>query len=173
MGLGSVSGTINGSDNTGNRLLIDGPALGFDFQIGGPIGADLLLHGTISIKSISGPIINGTKVPNNYTFDEGMIGAGLTKYLNHNFFLTGNVGLGNYSLSENSRSSSSATTTSDRGLSYQVKAGKEWWISGKWALGLAFTYSSTSVNSQSGTVSEHWNSNRYGIMLTGTCFKNH
>jgi opacity protein-like surface antigen len=173
MGLGSVSGSIYGSDNSGNKLLIDGPAFGFDAQIGGPVAKDLLLHGTISVKTIAGPTINSIKVPDNYSFNEGLLGMGLTKYLQHNFFLTGNVGLGNYSLSETSKNSSSGTITSDRGFSYQVKAGKEWWVTSKWALGLAFTYSNTSINSQSGSVSEHWNSSRYGIMLTGTFFRNH
>ncbi len=169
IGLGSVSGGIYGSDNSGNKINVDGPAFGLDFQIGGPIKEDLILHGTISAKSISGPTINSVKVPDNYSFGESLLGIGLTKYLNHNFLLSGTIGIGNYSLSQNSSSSSAPSISSDRGFSYQAKIGKEWWVSSKWALGAALTYSSTSVNS----AGEQWNSNRFGIMLTGTRFKNH
>lgn len=170
MGLGSVSGSIYGNDNSGKTITVDGPAIGFDFQMGGRIAENLMLHGTISVKSISGPTINSIKVPDNYSFGEAMIGGGLTKYFNHDFFFTGNIGAGNYSFST---TSSSETFSTSKGLSYQFKAGKEWWISKKWALGLSFSYSNTSLTDHSGGGNEQWNSNRYGILLTGSHFKNH
>ena len=51
----------------------------------------------------------------------------------------------------------------------QLKAGKEWWISKRWGLGIAFTYGKTFVhNGPRDGEEEKLNSNRFGILLNAT-----
>jgi hypothetical protein len=130
------------------------------------ITKNLILHGTITAKVVSGPQINGTTLSSDYSLSESMVGAGITHYTPRNFFISGNLGLGKFSFSQ---ITSSATSTNDattkNGLSILLKAGKEFWISKELGLGLAVTYGKTMVNSTEGSYTEKWNSNRFGVLL--------
>jgi hypothetical protein len=159
--LGAPLGSIHGKDNSGTVLNITGTGGSFDLQIGGSIQSNLFLHATIISKVISGPEINGIKVPDRYSVNETVIGAGLTKYLAQNFFLTGNIGSGKFTLEDGNQ-----TSSTDNGFSFQIKAGKEWWIAKKWLLGISAQYSQTSLTSNpGGGIEEKWSSGRFGLML--------
>src|SRR5689334_9075082 len=97
MALGPAFGDINAKDNMGQALSISGTGTGFDIQIGGVVQENLILHGNILIKSITGPTVNGIKMSEKYSVGESVLGVGLTYYLPTNFFLTGNIGSGNFS----------------------------------------------------------------------------
>jgi hypothetical protein len=59
--------------------------------------------------------------------------------------------------------------STDRGFSMQLKAGKEWWISKRWGLGVALTYGKTKLtNTPGGGVEELMNSNNFGILFNAT-----
>ena len=57
----------------------------------------------------------------------------MTYYMKDNFFITGNLGSGFFSLSDDDN-----TISTDRGFSYQLKAGKELCVSSRWGLGVVF-----------------------------------
>jgi hypothetical protein len=166
IGLGPEFGNIKAYDNLGNRLEFEGTAYALDFQIGGVIAKNLILHATVHMKSIFGPAINNQKYNDDYSIDEFMMGAGVTYYVKNNYFLTGSIGSGNFSFVDENLN---YTLDTDEGFSFQLKAGREWWISTRWALGFALEYGGTSIRDHyaNGT-QENWNSYRYGFRITGT-----
>ncbi|MEP7373705.1 MAG: hypothetical protein ABI675_09980 [Chitinophagaceae bacterium] len=166
---GPAFGDIKGKDHNNYPFITKGTAFGFDAQIGGAIQTNLILHGTLQIKSIYGPKINDVRFGGKYSFDENFFGAGMTKYTAENFFITGNVGLGYYTLSlETNNPFASQDVSTDMGFSFNIRAGKEWMVSGKWGLGAVLFFNRTSLKTRDETFTEKWNSNRFGIYFQAT-----
>ena len=169
MAVGPAFGDIKGKDHYNYPFTTKGTAFGFEAQIGGAIQTNLILHGTLQIKSIYGPKINDVRLDSKYSFDEDFFGAGITKYTAGNFFITGNVGLGYYTLSlETNNPFASQDVSTDMGFSFNIRAGKEWMVSRKWGLGAVLFFSRTSLKTRDETFTEKWNSNRFGIYFQGT-----
>ena len=168
MQMGPAMGYINGNSNQ-SSLQVDGTGIGFDVQIGGIIRKNQTLHGVIGVKSIAGPEItsNGQSgsLSQDYSFDEIMIGGGTTYYFQKNFFITGNIGMGNFSFTDMASNTSADT---DYGFSFQLKAGKEWWISSRWGLGAVLEYGGTRSKDEMNDYRETWQSHRYSIRFTAT-----
>jgi hypothetical protein len=152
-------------------LKFKGVGAQFDLKIGGAVKENLILHATLTSNTMSGPevISDGTSqnTSNNITLGETMIGGGITYYLMpSNIFLSGSLGIGNFTLIDDDNDISFST---DRGFSMQLKAGKEWWISKRWGLGVALTYGKTKLtNTPGGGVEELMNSNNFGILFNAT-----
>ena len=157
---GPAWGTVNGYDNQGNSFTLEGTGAEIDLQVGGSVIPGLILHGTITAKSVVGPEINGVTVSDDFSISETMYGAGVTHYTPRNFFLTGNFGIGKFVFSDNTSSLST-----EGGFSFLLKGGKEFWIANRFALGAALTYGITSLTSTEGTYTEKWKSNRLGVVL--------
>lgn len=160
MAAGPAWGTVNGYDNQGNSFTVEGTGAEIDFQLGGTVIPGLILQGTITVKSVVGPDINGITVPDDYSMSETMYGAGITHYTPRNFFLTGNFGVGKFVFGDNT-----TNISTEGGFSFLLKAGKEFWISKKLGLGAAFTYGKTSLTNTEGSITEKWKSNRLGVVL--------
>lgn len=143
----------------------------FDLKIGGAIQENLILHATITSHSISGPKVESYGVSQNssnkMSIGEAMIGCGMTYYfMPANIFVSGSAGLGNFTLINNDTDTNIST---DRGFSFQLKAGKEWWVSKRWGLGVSVTYGKTMVtNTPGGGVEETLNSNNFAISFNAT-----
>ena len=169
MQTGPAFGYINGNSNQSSSYTVSGTGFAFDIQIGGAIKENLILHGTIVFKSIFGPEfddgVNKVTISKDYSFDELMMGIGTTRYLRNNFFITANIGLGQFSLADDTNNT---TIDTDYGFSYQLKIGKEWWISNRWGLGAAFEYGGTRTKDTMGDYQETWQSHRFGIKFTAT-----
>ncbi len=160
---GATQGHINGYDNSGVAA-ISGTGSEFDVQIGGALTPKWILHGIFTGKYLSSPTINNTKFPDQYSVNESVIGLGLTRYTSRNYFIAGNIGTGYFSFSDSRNKSST-----DNGLSFFFKAGREWWLSRHLAAGLALTYGRTKLTDDTdiGT-KEKWNSSRFGLVLQVT-----
>ena len=163
-GGGPAQGNINGYDNTGNVSHISGTSTELNFQIGASVFRRWIVHAMLDKKLLSGPTINKSKVPNNFSLNESVFGGGVTHYTRGNFFLTGDIGTGNFSFSDQRQK-----VSTKNGLAVLVKAGKEWRVSRDLAIGIAVTYNQTKLNNPiSIGISEKWNSNRIGILLQAT-----
>jgi len=161
---GPAQGNINGYDNTGNVSLISGTSTELNFQMGTSFFRRWIIHAMLDKKLLSGPTINKSKVPNNFSLNETVFGGGLTHYTRSNFFLAGNIGTGSFSFSD-----SRQKVSTKNGLTVLLKAGKEWWIARDFAIGVAITYNQTKLNNSTSIgISEKWNSNRIGILLQAT-----
>lgn len=180
---GPTAGKIMSTHQAGDNLRVSGNGAGFDLQVGGSLKENLILHATLSSKSSFGPEINHVDCSNCIFFDESFIGAGLTYYTSANFLFTVNLGAGNFSL-DNSPENLSYTfgfvslpdvctdpyepfSTRD-GPAFQLKAGKEWWLSNRIALGLAGEYGFTRASTIRDGAPEKWHSHRLSIRLTAT-----
>ena len=144
----------------------------FDIKIGGAVKENLILHATLVSSSLAGPKVtsgsNSQNASNNLSIGEAMLGGGLTYYIMpQNIFFSGSVGFGGYSLIDSDNSNASVAT--DRGFAMQIKAGKEWWVSKRWGLGIAVTYGKTKLtNTPGGSVEELMDSNNFGILFNAT-----
>ena len=163
----NVKATDNYSSST-----FKGLGLGNDFKIGGTIKENLILHATLLGHGVYEPKIydansgqNGTRAKD-IDFSELLIGAGITFYTTNNFLLSTSVGFGGFSLTDYSTDEDSS---SDKGFGFQLKAGKEWWVSRTLGLGLAVYYHYTNVLNQAGSVDEErLIGNNLGIVLSTT-----
>ena len=169
MSVGPVWGPVNGEDNTGMEVKVEGTGFNFEFEIGGALKNEWILHGTLAGNSVFGPKFNDVKVSSDISFDEIFYGAGVTKYFKpSNMFVTLNAGMGKFSISDDS-SSSGYTITTEGGFSYQIKFGKEWMVSDTWGLGAMAYYMSTRLTSNPEPgIEEKWDSSRFGISFQAT-----
>jgi hypothetical protein len=168
---GKITSDAVSPDFTG-IMEFSGNGIIFDIKIGGALNENLVLHATMISSMINGPKVKSGyqtgKAPENMGITENMlIGGGLTYYIMpENFFLSGSVGIGNYSGTDSKDSSNNFT--SDNGFSMQLKAGKEWWVGKRWGLGMAVTYGKTFTNTQVSAGKEKLNSNRFGVVFNAT-----
>jgi hypothetical protein len=164
VGGGPAKGNINGYDNTGGRAAISGTGTELNFQIGGAFLWHWVAHAMYDVKYLSSPVINRARTSHYLSVNEYIFGIGLTRYTPSNFFLTGNMGTGNFSFSDQRHKESTKN-----GFSFLVKAGKEFRVSPHFAFGVAVTYNQTKLTNPSSIgITEKWNSNRFGILLQGT-----
>lgn len=158
-------------DNDGSTTS-KGLGAGWDIKIGGTLKENLILHATILMHSVYEPkIYDSSNGLNGATADkidlfEAMVGAGMTYYTYGNFLLSTSIGLGGFTITDEKKDEDSS---SDKGFSFQLKAGKEWWISPRWGIGLAVYYHNTNLLNQKGTVDEERiKSNNFGLVLNAT-----
>jgi hypothetical protein len=119
---------------------LGGAGLEYDFKIGFVISEKqrLCLSFDLISRTIFKPSIkiDGKSVTANAGVEYGdlIYGIGITKYfMPENIFLNGTIGFGQHSISINM----GVPTMSKVGFGCQLKAGKEWWISDNWGLGVA------------------------------------
>jgi hypothetical protein len=172
MSIGPNFPTITSEVKGDSKYTFTGTGALFDIKIGGALQENLLLHATLLSSSLVGPKVTSGSIsqnaPNNLSIGESMLGGGITYYIMpQNIFLSGSVGFGGYTLIDNTNSNNSVST--DKGFSMQIKAGKEWWVSKKWGLGIAVTYGKTKLtNSPGGGVEEFMDSNNFGVLFNAT-----
>lgn len=172
---GPAFGTVNASAN-GASFTTTGTAAGVDVQIGAALRRNLMLHATFGLKTTVGPTLNGEKLNNRYFFTERRYGAGLTQYTASNFFVTADVGVGKFLLLRKAQNFSFSGFGTDPGFGYQLKGGKEWKLTDKWAVGAAAFWSQTLLRSEtiindecaSTLYAERWSSRRFGVYLVVT-----
>lgn len=163
--------SVEMKDNTGSTTS-KGLGGGWDIKIGGALKENLIAHATFLSHGVSEPKLydqsNGLNgaIAAKTELAEIMIGGGITWYTPGNVFLSTSLGLGGFTITDTKKNEHSS---SDKGFSCQLKAGKEWWISARWGIGLAISYHVTSLLNQKGTVDEERiKSNNFGIVLNAT-----
>ncbi len=169
---GPAFGNINVKNYFGSDATIKGTAIGTDIQLGGAISENLLLHGTLAIKSVYGYKLNETRASSSDSYSENFLGAGITKYMKNNFFFTLNAGVADFTLSNGSFYGYGDAST-HLGFSFNIKAGKEWTLGRRWGFGGVVFYSKTSLKNNNGLIdeTEKWNSNKAGIYFQVTLNK--
>jgi opacity protein-like surface antigen len=134
-----------------------------DIKLGGRIATNTLLHATIlgvtNTSEIEFKTKGGSKVGSSSDKSENlsMLGVGLTYYLPENIFISGSVGFANFNLQDNTDEDNDIEGTTEKGLGVQVAAGKEWWVSDNWGIGVsaAFTYGSAEDQKDLGDASAY------------------
>lgn len=133
-------GTAGFYESSGTASLL---MTGFAFQYGAKIGAALssnfILFGAIDGFSASNPtakITSGSATASgtltNTTYSVFMYGAGLGYYADSNFFINLTAGLAKGTIS-----SGTASLSTDSGFGANLNIGQEWWVTNKFAIGIA------------------------------------
>ncbi|MBC7382005.1 MAG: hypothetical protein H7296_03310 [Bacteroidia bacterium] len=145
----------------------------FDLKIGGAIIKNLILHATVIGISNNNPVLvdrnknTQNKMGKNYTFNETMLGVGITYYfMPVNILTSVSLGAGQFVLYN--ESSGPQAIMSPRSPSLQIKAGKEWLFYKKWSVGAAVIYHHTSTSNLIDEFFEQISSHRYGILLNAS-----
>jgi hypothetical protein len=93
-----------------------------------------------------------------------LVGIGMTSYFSSNYYLTGAVGM-----AESRYKSNGTTYKTDKGYGANIMAGKEWWVSDDWGLGIAgqFLYTVCPAKSSAGSRPDV-KSSSFGILFSAS-----
>lgn len=147
-----------------DELKYTGAGSDLNFAFGGIVAPNLALHGTLFGWAIAEPDLEfgGTEFPT----DDVMLmllgyGGGATYYLGaSNVYLSASVGAAELNLEVEG-----VTYETDVGWAVQGMAGKEWWVGGKWGLGVAVDFGYHSVPDRDGTT---YSGSNWGVLFSAT-----
>lgn len=127
-----------------------------DFKIGGRVVENMMLHATFLGVRTAGLDVTyrgETRTYKNSVEQMNLYGMGVTYYMPMNFFVSGSLGIVIFALDKANEGKVDAT--SDKGFGFQIAAGKEWWVSDNWGLGVkaALTYGSADDQNDAGEMS--------------------
>jgi hypothetical protein len=158
------------SDATG-RLEVSGSAGDLNLAVGGMVGPNFALHGTLWGWSASDPdgelTIGGVGSSSgqfNGTLTLGAIGVGGTYYfMPSNFYLSYSVGMASLN------GDGELEGKTKPGFAFDATLGKEWWVGDEWGLGLAgdVTYFSSRDDTIVG-IDENWTGPSFGLRFSAT-----
>jgi hypothetical protein len=134
--LSAGAGTVRTElTSRGNTLALSGAASDVNIAIGGVIAPNLALHGTLYGWLADDPDfeVGGRSVATRAQLDLSAIGAGVTYYfMPINIYLSGSLGAGSLAIDGPTGEGETGV-----GLVMDLTAGKEWWVSDRWGLGVA------------------------------------
>lgn len=136
------------------------------FALGGAITRHLVLAGQLWLASVSSPEVklNGDsqgRIPDS-TLGLAALGFNVTYYLPREFYLSATPSIGTLSAKQGGRKLESKT-----GVAVRLGAGKEWWVSDDWAIGLGLQLA-IAVNEAEGTNPPTWGSAVAGLGFVAT-----
>ena len=151
-------------------LTLSGTSGVFRFQIGGSIADNLILFGELGGFSVTNPEAEYGEYSDALSDVELQItdyGGGLTYYfMPSNIYVSGTI-----TLSKNRLNVRALEVTGETEMGYgaYLSAGKEWWVSGDWALGVAGFYYFSEVTDKDVGGTEYPVSNTvFGVVFSAT-----
>ena len=168
---GAGSGKMVEVDIEGSDMTLSGAAGSFRLQIGGTVAENLILFGEMGAFVLSDPNLewqNYSGAMEGVNLSISDFGGGLSYYfMPSNIYLSGSLTISRdkIELEELNREASTQS-----GIGFYFSAGKEWWISGDWALGLAgfFYYSKTIDKNESANVEYTVKNTVFGLAFSAT-----
>jgi hypothetical protein len=122
--------------NGSNSDSVSGLSVDLDAAVGGALVENLILGGEVWASVMTNPTFSGpgfSTGTSNSSVDVYMVGPQLRYYfMPANIYLAGTIGLTVINLSD-----SGTSISTDVGWGTKAAIGKEWWISSRWAIGLA------------------------------------
>ena len=136
-----------------------------NLAIGGTLTRNLALHATLFGWTVGDPTFesNGVEAElNNSDLTLGAFGMGITYYfMPINLYLSPSIGFGGLSLEVPLGDGESET-----GVAVDLTVGKEWWVSNRWALGVAGGLGLHAIPDND--VSQDWEGVSFAIRFTST-----
>jgi hypothetical protein len=150
------------------KLEFSGPGGIGDFKIGGTIAKTVSLSFDVISRAITGPDIevDGTKVDSEEEVNASdvLMGLGVTYYfMPINILVSGTIGSSAFTLQDKGNN---VKASSERGVGYQLKVGKEWWVGGNWGLGVSGGISGSAADDKKDSANPAYS----GKMSTGKIF---
>jgi len=156
-------------DGPGYRETAKGGASVVELRLGGAVRPNLILSGDFIVRTSRNPDVSPASSPlqsGDFRFTDGTLGLGLTYYfMPYNVYLSGTVGSGRILFLDVDNSTGSS---SDGGLSLTLKAGKEWWVSKNWGLGVAGGYGFVSAKNGDFVSGTQLTSNKVFLLFSTT-----
>ena len=168
----AAGGGVADTENSGLPLDFSGLGGELDIAIGGVVAENLALHGTVFGWLISDPDVEGEVITSDSKrrsisgtasgdLDMTAVGGGITYYfMPVNIYLSGSVGVGSLN------GGGDISGESDNGFAGMVTAGKEWWVSNRWGLGVAGVFGFHSFPEPG--VRENWSGWNLAVMFSAT-----
>jgi hypothetical protein len=152
------------SRNSAIDYTLSGGAGSFSIALGGALTPNFVIAGRYWGVAVSSPSLNAQGVSYGSASDTTLglsgIGLDLTYYfMPLNLYLTATPSFGIVSLQ-----ASGTTYKTDNGFALRLAAGKEWWVSDNWGVGIDLQYAHSS-NNDAGT---SWASNWFGVAFSAT-----
>ena len=140
--LGVGPGKVVIENVEGSDMEIKGTPIGARIQIGASVSENLIIFGEIGGANFSEPTVTwkgneGTMTGKDVSIND--FGAGISYYfMPSNIFLSGSLTISKDRIkTKDSEGKTTTEATTESGLGFYLSAGKEWWVSDKWALGCA------------------------------------
>jgi hypothetical protein len=152
------------AEGPGDKIRLSGTASDVNIAIGAIVAPNLALHGTLYGWLVDEPEVEvaGASVSTNADLDLSAFGAGLTYYfMPVNIYLSGSLGFSTVTLE-----GPFGTGETDTGPALDITAGKEWWVSNRWALGVAAGFGYHSAPDKA--TSENWNGTSIALRFSAT-----
>jgi hypothetical protein len=147
---GGVGGSVMNSSPQDTSVRTGGLNIPIQFDLGYTVRENLIIYGSFDMNTVEKATIerNNVKVDNGYgktSMITSSFGVG-ARYYYAKFNAFGSIGatinMATISVYANETDQQSLHDyTSDVGMGFIAKIGKEWWISNRWALGGSFVYS--------------------------------
>jgi hypothetical protein len=175
MGLG-VGGLSLSMDNSGTKTEIGGTSFGVAFAFGAALTRQLIIYGEFFTLGTSDPNVkvNGQSrtlaTANASLFG---IGPGVTYYFGEsNFYLSGTLAFSQVTFT-GALQDNRAQSDTNWGATFKISAGKEWWASDNWGLGIAAQLALGSMKDdhlavQESTSTPAWNFGALTLLFSAT-----
>jgi len=127
----SAATSVNGSSGA-----LSGAAGSFGFSLGGNVVEDLSLFAHVGISFVSDPrnTLPGAQPTGGTTLTFAAVGPGLNYYfMPNNFYLSGMLLITRLTVAD----ANNNVGSTQAGFGAKVAAGKEWWVSDHWGMGIA------------------------------------
>jgi hypothetical protein len=146
---------------------LSGTAAQFSLAIGGVVAPNFIIAGHLWGTSVSSPDVkvNGQSFGSvsDTTLSLSGIGVNLTYYfMPINIYISATPSIGALSVKQGGQ-----TFDTKNGFAIRLAAGKEWWVSDNWGLGLNLQFAHSS-NEDQGTNPPTWSTNFFGLALSAT-----
>lgn len=146
------------------ELKLSGTSGDINLAIGGIVGRNLALHGTLFGWAVSDPDaeFNGLDVGKaDGDITMSAFGGGVTYYfMPANIYISPSVGLATLSFDGDQDGSS------DSGFAIDITLAKEWWVGNSWGLGVAGAFGYHSI--PDGDIDENWSGTSFGVRFSAT-----
>lgn len=165
LGVGGMS--TSASDSSGDELKLSGTAAEFSVALGYALTPNFILAGQFWGTSTSDPEVefNGTTF-GNVSGDLGLsaFGVNLTYYfMPINIYVSATPSIGVLTAKSGSQSSDT-----NAGFALKLAAGKEWWVSDNWGIGLNLQYAYGSNEDSDLAGAPTWGTNWFGVAFSAT-----
>lgn len=160
-----------------DEMNVSGTGAQIDISVGAALTEDVIVFGQVSVNTMIAPklTLKGGSISASERADEDVsastvgLGVGLQYYLMPaGIYLAGSVLSVQLQIAqdENGDGISEDPRGSEKGLGFQFRLGKEWWVSEEWGLGIAASYLRASIPEKGGN--EDWAVNNFALTFTAT-----
>lgn len=133
------SDLYNEDDQKIREFNLSGLATDLDIKIGGRIANNLLLH--LTLAGVTSTEHTDVGEEDDITANLSIFGLGTTYYFSNNSFATASLGMSEFHIGSDvatfTASANDIMGNLVSGLAIQAGAGKEWWVSDNWGLGVS------------------------------------